>query len=152
MAQTTTQRWDEGAINTGTASGVGIPAPSIETQEALGLLVSGGGGTFTPTSVKNQVISTTSPTQILSVTPLAAGNYLVSAYFRVTTAATTVLLEVSWNDGESQTYVWVNQSETVGTYVLLPVFLYATTLGAITVTATVGTANQVFVSSTLLPL
>jgi hypothetical protein len=99
-------------------------------------------------------LTTTTATTVATFTPTAQGNFIIDAYFRVVTASTTVTLTASWTDGSgSQTYTWVNAtSEPVGSYHNAPLYLNATTGSAITITATAGTANQVYVSGTIIKI
>ena len=96
-------------------------------------------------------LTTTSATTILSFTPAANGGFEVESYFRVQTAATTVTLTYSWTDaGGAQTFDEVPAtSEAVGPYPRRNRTIAATTAGPISVVATAGTANQVFVSANI---
>lgn len=96
----------------------------------------------------NTQVTTTSATSIVTLTPPATGNYEIRIYYRVVTASTTVTITVTWTDPSgAQTLTLVNAVNTaVGSYVLAPTFINATA-AAITVTATAGTANQLFVSA-----
>ncbi len=107
-----------------------------------------------PTSPGNSAseveLTTTGSTSIVSYTPTAQGNYLVSVYFRVVTATTTVTVTVTYTDSTgSQTITVLNaQSEATGSYSLATLPINATA-AAITVSATAGTANQVYVSAAI---
>ena len=94
-------------------------------------------------------LTTTAATVVASFTPFAQANFMVGVYFRVVTAATTVTLSITYTDGSgAQTITIVNAvSEAVGSYNFAPIYINATTASAISVSATAGTANQVFVSS-----
>ena len=98
-------------------------------------------------------LTTTAATTVATFTPFAQGNFMVTAYFRVITAATTVTLTATWSDSSgAQTYTWVNAvSEPVGSYTQLPIYVNATA-SAITITATAGTANQVYVSANIVSM
>lgn len=98
--------------------------------------------------VSDLLITTTSPTTVATLTPPAQGNYIVYVYYRVVTATTTVTITLTWTDGsgaQSQTLVSA-LPVVVGSDVGTPVFINATA-AAITVTATAGTANQLYVSA-----
>lgn len=104
------------------------------------------------TGAVETLLTTTNPTTIATLTPAAAGNYLLCAYFRVITASTTVTLTASWTDATgAQTYTWVNAvSENTGSYTNLPLFISDAASGAITISATAGTINQVYVSASIM--
>lgn len=95
-------------------------------------------------------LTTTSPTAIATLTPAAQGNHVVYLYYRVVTGATVVTLTLTYTDGSgAQTQIVVNAVSTgTGSYPLAPIFINATA-AAITVTATAGTANQLFVSANI---
>lgn len=99
-------------------------------------------------------LTVTTATTVATFTPTAQGNFMVNVYYRVVTAATVLTLTATWDDGTgAQTYTWVNTtSQAVGSYVLAPVYVNATTAAAITITATAGTANQVYVSGTIIQI
>ncbi|HUY98551.1 MAG TPA: hypothetical protein VMW47_13205 [Verrucomicrobiae bacterium] len=88
---------------------------------------------------------------VVSYTAPTAALFLVSAYFRVVTASTTVTIQVAYTDaGGAQTTVLVNGvSEAVGSYHVSGIPLASVAGAAITVQAQAGTANQVFVSASI---
>ena len=96
-------------------------------------------------------LTATTATTIATFTPSSAGNYVLYAYFTVITATTTVTLEATWTDTSgSQSYTWVNAgSEAVGSYTLMPLYINSVASDAITITATAGTADQVYVSANI---
>jgi len=97
-------------------------------------------------------LTTTTATTIVTFTPTAVGLFLLKVIVRVVTAATTITLTASWYDaaGTAQTYTWENAASLpVGIRLELPVILSAGTGGAITVSATAGTANQAYVSAAI---
>ncbi|MEM3264926.1 MAG: hypothetical protein QXH07_03115 [Thermoplasmata archaeon] len=98
-------------------------------------------------------LTSTSATTVATYTPSASGNFVLFVYARVVTAATTLTLTASWTDAAgAQTYTWLNAiSEPVGSYTFLPLFINSTT-SAITITATAGTANQVYCSANIVSL
>jgi hypothetical protein len=107
----------------------------------------------TSNQARNTLLTTTSQTAVASFTPLIGGNYSVLGFYRVVTAATNVTITISYTDsgGNAQTYQWVNvTNQTPGNYPLPPVLLNCNP-STITVNATAGTANQVYVSCTIKP-
>ncbi|MEM3859848.1 MAG: hypothetical protein QW478_10665 [Candidatus Micrarchaeaceae archaeon] len=98
-------------------------------------------------------LTSTSATTVATYTPSASGNFVLFVYARVVTAATTLTLTASWTDAAgAQTYTWLNAvSEPVGSYTFLPLFINSTA-SAITITATAGTANQVYCSANIVSL
>lgn len=104
-------------------------------------------------SASNTELTTTGATSIAAYTPGATGNCLLYAYYRVVTGTTTVTLTATWTDETgAQTYTWVNAvSEPTGSYTVVPLFVHSTA-AAITITATAGTANQVYVSANIVQL
>jgi hypothetical protein len=99
------------------------------------------------------LLSTTSPTTVATRTPSASGNYPLWLTIRVVTATTNVLVTVTFNDGAGpQTYTPVNLNLKVGTHLVTPVGIPATTGANIVVTATAGAASQVYISAGVLKL
>ncbi len=105
---------------------------------------------ITPVSVSDLELTTTSQTTIATYTPSTQGNYTLKVYARVITAATTLTLTANWTDASGvQSYSWVNAaSEAVGSYTFLPIYINSLA-DAITISATAGTANQVYVSASI---
>lgn len=100
-------------------------------------------------NVKEQQLTSTSATDVISYTTSAAGNYRVWCYYRVVTANTNLTVVVTYTDvtgAQTQTLVSAATPTPVGSYCASPVFLNATNATAIKLTVTAGTANQVFVS------
>jgi hypothetical protein len=104
-------------------------------------------------SVSDMKLTTTSATTVSTLTPVLQGNYSVKLYYRVVTGATNLTITLTYTDGSgSQTQTPVNVTgQAVGSYEINSLFFNATTGGAITVSATAGTANQVYVSATIKP-
>jgi len=96
------------------------------------------------------VLSTLVATAIVSPNPGSAGNFQVNTYYRVTTAATDVTINVSWNDAAGlQTLALLPlTNQPVGSYTLPPVFVN-NAVGQIIVEVTAGTINQVFASASV---
>jgi len=113
----------------------------------------GSGGSSTVTdqaNAKDVLLTSTSATTIATFTPGANGNFIIFIYHRVVTATTTTTITVSWSDNTgSQSQTVINaQSNAVGSYITAPIYINSTT-SAITVSATAGTANQLFVSANI---
>jgi hypothetical protein len=134
----------------GAAKAVGLAR--IETYK--GITTSGLGVAVNTSNASETELATTGATPIVSyaVPVLGAGNYSLLVYFRVTTASTVVTITASWTDQTgAQTYTWVSAvSEPVGSYTCLPIFINSAASNTITVTATAGTANQVYVSAAIM--
>jgi hypothetical protein len=98
-------------------------------------------------------LTTTSATNIFSVTPTATGMFVLLLYARVVTAATTVTAELTYTDntGAQSYYVWNSQSLPVGSSAAVP-FSFEGTASAITLSVTAGTANQVSVLARLVSI
>jgi hypothetical protein len=101
-------------------------------------------------NASDTLLTTTGATSVVTYTPASQGNYLLHIYYRVVTASTDLTLTVTWTDGSgAQTETILNvSSQAIGSYMVAPTFINATA-AAITVTATAGTANQVYVSSNI---
>jgi hypothetical protein len=112
---------------------------------------------FTPfnsigSSVSDKQLTTTSATTVATLTPVTQGNFEIKIYYRVVTAATNLTITVTYTDGSgAQTKTLVsNASQAVGSYVVGSTYINATA-SAISVNATAGTANQVYVSASIKP-
>jgi hypothetical protein len=94
----------------------------------------------------------TSVITVATYTPGTAGNFKVSAYFRVTAATTTVTLTFGWTDMTGvQTLTYINAlAVPVGSYATVEFIVNSVASSAITVKFTAGTANQVYASATIL--
>jgi hypothetical protein len=110
-----------------------------------------GAGPGTGASKVEVALTTTAATQIATLTPEAAGEYQVLVYVRVVTAATTVTVQVSYTDASgAQTQTPIDAvSEPVG-FATAQAIVASVAGQPITVTATAGTANQVFVTAGIL--
>lgn len=112
------------------------------------------GAPVTPTRVasfqETEITGTTVQT-VLTYTPRANHNFELNLSFSVITASTNVTITVTYTDARgTQTYPWLPITLVpVGPYALIPFSFNAVTSGAITVTVTAGTINQVFVSGVL---
>jgi hypothetical protein len=111
---------------------------------------------FTNQMVASDVLlTTTAATVIAKYRPSVQANFTVYVFYRVITASTVVTITVTYFDGAgtAQTLTLVNGTQPVGNYIL-PVSL-VNAVGSdegkyIKVNATAGTANQVFVSSSIM--
>jgi hypothetical protein len=104
--------------------------------------------------VSDMLITSTSATTVASLTPIIQGNFEVKVYYRVVTAATNLNITLTYTDGSGtqQTYNFVNGGlQPVGPQSCVPVLINATPTSPIVVSATAGTANQVYVSCTIRP-
>jgi hypothetical protein len=102
-------------------------------------------------NVKEIELTTTSPTVVVSHTPIINGNYIVYIYYRVTTATTNLTLTLTWNDvtgPQTQTIIAGATPTVIGSYPVAP-FYFNSAPSAITLTATAGTANQVYFSASI---
>lgn len=102
---------------------------------------------------RNKLLTTTGATQIFTFTPPVSGMYTVKYYLRVVTAATNVTLTINYADsGGAQSYTPTqlnNQSVAVGSHGVIDFDFEAVSGTPITLTVTAGTANQVYVTGTL---
>lgn len=145
-----------GPLVTGLKAGSGItitgnPASGVgEVTVAL----SGGKGSspiIEAVAVETEIASTTATT-LVTVTPTATTGYIIYGFFR-TTATTDVTGTLTFYDasGASQTDTIVpKNSFAAGVYSIGPSFVAAGTGGAVALSLTAGTANQVYGSATIL--
>jgi hypothetical protein len=104
-------------------------------------------------SVSDMKITSTSATTVASLTPWFQSNYEIRVYYRVTNAPTNLTVTATYTDGSGtlQTINLVDgASQPVGAQ-YVTAFVNATSASPITVTATAGTANNVYVSCTIKP-
>jgi hypothetical protein len=103
-------------------------------------------------AVKEFLLTGTGITTTHTLNTVDAGNYLILGSFRVKTASTNVTIEIDWTDAAgAQVNTIVSLSlQTVGTHGIPPLFINATAGSAITIKVTAGTANQVYMSSSIL--
>lgn len=111
----------------------------------------GGGGGPLQTATDFELV-TTAATSVLTYTPAANGNLWIGTYFRVTTAATTVTLEITYTDASgAQTLTLVAaSSQAVGSYAPQISLIAVQQNTLVSVVATADTSNQVFVSASFL--
>jgi len=139
---------------------ISVPVTSAASGTSLGTveLPPSAGTPATPValyraaSVQEDKLTTTAATNVVTFTPAANGNFIVTASVRIITAATTVTLTINWTDaaGVQQDVRMNAQSLAVGTHDVPIKFLNSVSGQAITVTATAGTANQALVSAAIL--
>ena len=105
------------------------------------------------TKVVASQLTTTSATVITSATTSATNIYIIRTAVTVISATTTLSLSAAWTDSVSsatQTYTWENASSLpVGTRLELPVVANALSGTPISVSATAGTASQVYVNANI---
>ena len=87
----------------------------------------------------------TSATTVATITPSAAGNFLISGYFTIITAPTVITVTVTYTDAiGSQTETLINAvSYAIGSYPWTAFMINSAAGDAITVSMTAGTASQV---------
>ncbi|MDF2435490.1 MAG: hypothetical protein JWP44_5121 [Mucilaginibacter sp.] len=98
------------------------------------------------------LLATTGATNVLSYTPAVAGNFLIYVSARVITAATNITVEVDYTDagGAQVNMLYPLASVPLGTHMLnFPLFINAVAGSPITVKVTAGTANQAYISSSI---
>jgi hypothetical protein len=101
--------------------------------------------------LSDSLITSTSETNIATYTPSAQRNVFLHIYFRVVTAPTTVLIQITYTDGSGpETYTPVNQTCAVGSYIVAPMNVNATA-ATLTITVTIGNANYVYMSANIRP-
>lgn len=111
---------------------------------------------FVPTTQANIAeyrLNDTSAIPFLNCVTPQDGNYIVYAYWRVTTATTNLGITLTYTDqAGAQTVTLLSSAtpQTVGSNVCIPVYINAATGTNITITATAGTANQVYLSGTVM--
>lgn len=104
------------------------------------------------TNVTERLNTTTGAEDVLAIANPQPGNWLIGCTFRVVTASTTVAIVATWKDANNATQTATLQasaSKAVGTYTLPAILINtdAIVAGSLKVTATAGTANQLFVSA-----
>ena len=112
----------------------------VNTAGYFGVGTTVAGGTETQ-------LTTTSQTTVATFTPPATGLYDIKVYYRLT-GTSNVNITVSWVDpGGARTETLVNlTSAAAGDYPVVVIPVCATSGGPITIQATAGTANAVYVT------
>ena len=107
----------------------------------------GAGGSL---EVLEELITSTGATLVLSTIPLSPGFHVVDLYYRIVTAATDVILTISYYDmagtAISEEVVKVT-AQAVGSYHVASTTITSNETNLIQVHATVSAANQVYVST-----
>lgn len=131
---------------------------TVDAYGRITSIASGSGGSDAyggPTIIdsSNVLLTTTSPTTIVNYTPANSGDFTVYVYYRVITAPTTLSITLSWTDdsGAQTMTVVPSSSQSVGVESVAPIYITADAY-AISVSATAGTSNQVYVSGSILAL
>lgn len=113
---------------------------------------SGGGGSLI-IDQPNVLLTTTGATNVLTYTAAFNGDWAIYIGFRVVNAPTNLEIHVNYTDQTGSQVVEALSSgvQAVGSNTILPVYINATAT-AITIVATAGTANNIYVSSSLMSL
>lgn len=118
-------------------------------------LATSGIGTTPPIQEKANVFDiqlvTTNPTNIFSFTAAYNGNYVIYTYCRIENSTTDVTITLTWIDnGGAQTMPIIGPiaSKTTGSYSITPIYIQSISGNTITLSATSGTANNLFISAT----
>ena len=121
---------------------------STATNQALNILDA---ASTRKSNTFDQQLTTTSATNVLNFTPAFNGNFVVFMYYRVANSTTNVTVSITWTDnaGAQTLNILPITAKTVGSYSFAPVYIQALTTGPIHVVFTTGTANNVFVSATI---
>jgi hypothetical protein len=143
--------WVRGAISTY------APQPNAASTGALGTVqlsasASSAVAVNTVSDVSEYLLTTTAATNVISYPPSAPGNFLVCVSARVITASTNITVEVDYTDagGAQVNMLYPLASVPVGTHMLnFPLFIHVVAGASIVVKITAGTANQVYISSSL---
>jgi hypothetical protein len=112
------------------------------------------GNSISKASANNTQLTTTNPTTIATYTTIAQGNYMVLLYYRVITASTNLSIAVNWTDSsgaQTNTPVPIS-SQIVGSNNVNPFYFNATNGSTISISATAGTANHIFISADIIKL
>lgn len=139
-----------------TVTATAATANRIYVSSSIMSLASSTGGNDPRVAEKADIfdyqLTTTSLTNVLSFTPVSNENFFVYIYYRVSNTTTDVTIDLTFNDiGGAQTLsILPLTSKAVGSYSISPVYIQATTAAPINVSFTSGTANNVYVSATIL--
>ncbi len=101
----------------------------------------------------NLLLTTTFATNVISNTPANNGDFVVFVYYRVVSSS-NLTIDITWTDGYgAQIFNALPLTlESAGSVSIAPLYITATTATPIIVTATAGTANQVYISATSMAL
>jgi hypothetical protein len=96
------------------------------------------------------LLSTTNATNVLTFTPTVQDNFNIGCYVRVVTATTNVVVTATWTDASGiQSSNIFNGYLAVGSYYDISTFFNSVANQPITLTVTAGTANQAYVSASI---
>lgn len=114
-----------------------------------GIPLSAGSALSASTDVFDSQLTTTAPTTLATHTPATPGNYLISFYFRAV-GTTSMSASLTWSDGSGPQFqvLVVSSSYTTNSYPVFPVYISAQT-ASISVVANAGTANNIYVSTSI---
>lgn len=160
--------WIGQSLSAGTGisvSGTTITNAGVTSIVAgTGISISGATGTVTVTNtatsanvvevanVSELELTTTSATTVVTYTPVIAGNYLVTAYIRVVTG-TTILLNATWTDVTgAQSAPLLNSNLPAGSFFIPVTTINSTASTPITLTATAGASNSMFISASIIKI
>lgn len=97
-----------------------------------------------------EVTQASTPTAIVELTGQAAGNYVLSLYFRVATGPTSVAITCTWTDQAGpQSMTLTDGTRQVGSYPVMPLYLNLAEGATLLVEATAADASRLFVSLTV---
>lgn len=106
---------------------------------------------FRAASVQDYKMVDTNLDTIIFFTPVANGNFSVKINCRVETAATNVTIQVTYTNADgARTYTVVNQSLNPGEYMFPAPFFTTYANDQISVNVQAATANQVYVSASII--
>ena len=145
-----------GPLVSSVTAGTGINVsgnPTSGTGSPTISLSSGLGGTVLIQAIKiEEELTTTAATTVATYTPTATYGYHIQVFVRVVTAATTVTVTLTYYDAATTAHTDTlvpGTSLAVGAYDVVGSFVVAGSGGAIAVSVTAGTANQVYASAVI---
>jgi hypothetical protein len=97
-------------------------------------------------------INTLSPTTVLTGTPTTAGNFWVGAYVRALNGTTLLTFQITYTDagGSETTTLMQNQDPATGGNNPLPIMINSAANEPITLTATAGVIDEIYVSASII--
>lgn len=135
-----------GSIGGGTSV---ITSLTLDAQGRVTAATSGA-----PVPLGNRAVETlltgTTQTAVATYTPGSTKGLWIGLYYRVVTATTNVTISISYTDvtGSQTLTVIPTTSTATGSYPMGPIFICATA-ASVTVNVTAGTANQVYVTASI---
>lgn len=95
------------------------------------------------------LLTTTGLTSVLTYTPQTQANFMVCVYYRVVNATTNLTVTASWTDiGGARSEILIDGSKDVGIDSMSPLYINATS-SPITIQATAGTSNNIYVTASI---